>query len=224
VKYRGILFDFNGVLFWDADLQVQSWQPIAQLLRGSTMTAHELAAHMHGRPNSDVLTYLAGRRIHGPELADWIQRKEGFYRELCLENPASFVLSPGAQTLLDALKGACIPRTIATSSEITNLRFFIQHLHLEQWFDVTQIVYDDGIRPGKPAPDIYLEAARRIGLAPGECVVVEDAVSGLRSAHAAGIGYLIGLGPSKRHRTLQDHPGVSAAIESLVQFPRRLLM
>src|SRR5437764_3204159 len=52
----------------------------------------------------------------------------------------------------------------ATSSEITNLKFFMEHLRLGRWFDVAKIIYDDGSRPGKPAPDVYLAAARNIGV------------------------------------------------------------
>ncbi len=194
MRYQGIVFDFNGVLFCDADLQVKSWQVIAKNLRGQEMTDDELTTHMHGRPNSYVLSYLAGRAIAGQELLDLIQVKESFYRELCLSNPSRLVLSPGARDLLEGLARSNIPRTIATSSEITNLRFFTEHVCLDGWFDVAKIVYDDGIRPGKPAPDVYLTAARNIGIAPSECVVVEDAVSGLAAAYAAGIGYIVAIG------------------------------
>jgi len=93
---------------------------------------------------------------------------ESLYRELCLQNPRRFVLSPGARDFLDTLAQNHIPRTIATSSEITNLKFFIQHLSLDRWFDVAKIVYDDGARPGKPAPDMYLAAAQNIQVAPSE--------------------------------------------------------
>src|SRR5256886_15261095 len=61
-------------------------------------------------------------------------------------------------------------------------------------FRSAKIIYDDGSRPGKPAPDVYLAAARNIGVAPHECAVVEDAVSGIAAAHAAGIGYIVAIG------------------------------
>jgi len=190
VTFRGIIFDFNGVLFWDADWQVASWQGIAKRLRGRELTVEELEKEMHGRPNAYVISYLAGRPVTGQELGDLIQAKESLYRETCLMHPRRFLLSPGAQELLDALVDRGIPRTIATSSEITNVQFFIQHLALDRWFDVDRIVYDNGIRPGKPAPDIYREAAKRIDVEPHWCVVVEDSIAGLAAAQAAGIGFL----------------------------------
>ena len=224
MRYRAIVFDFNGVLLWDADLQVKSWQDLARALRGYEMTEEELATHMHGRPNADVLKYLAARNLVGQELLDLIQRKEALYRQLLLANPRRFVLSPGAQELIEALVPGGVPRTIATSSESTNLSFFIQHLRLDRWFDVAKIVYDDGSRPGKPAPDVYLAAAKNIDTEPGECIVVEDAVAGLESAYAAGIGCIIGLGgPAVRGRLLACR-GVELVIESLRDFPRELLL
>jgi beta-phosphoglucomutase-like phosphatase (HAD superfamily) len=75
-KCRGIVFDFNGVLFFDAHLQTTSWHGMAKDLRGREMTGEELAIHMHGRPNSYVLSYLAGRQIVGKELLDLTQAKE----------------------------------------------------------------------------------------------------------------------------------------------------
>jgi len=224
MRYKGIVFDFNGVLFWDADLQVKSWQVIAKNLRGHQMTDDELAIHMHGRPNTYVLSYLAGRSIAGQELLDLIQVKESFYRELCLSNPRRLVLSPGAQSLLETLARRDIPRTIATSSEITNLKFFMEHLRLDRWFDVAKIIYDDGSRPGKPAPDVYLAAARTIGVAPHECAVVEDAVSGIAAAHAAGIGYIVAIGAPAALEKLRACDGVATAIESLRDFPRERLL
>ncbi|SRR6266404_4621657 len=220
MRFRGIVFDFNGVLLWDADLQVQSWQPVARKLRGYEMSQEELDTEMHGRPNRYVLSYLAGRIIEETELKELIQVKEGDYRVLCLESPEKFRLSPGAEPLLDALAEADVPRTIATSSETANLRFFIEHLQLARWFETTKIVYDDGMRPGKPAPDVYRTAAERLNLKPAHCVVVEDALSGVTAAHAAGIGHIIGLGKAK----WPSCRGVAQVIESLTDFPRELLL
>ena len=224
MRYRGIIFDFNGVLLEDAHLQVEAWQWMAKELRGYGMSEEELAVQMHGRPNSHVWSYLAGRKIAGVELEALIQVKESLYRELCVKDPGGLQLSPGARELLDALQAGSVSRTIATSSEKTNLDFFVERLELARWFDIAQIVYDDGERPGKPAPDMYLSAARNIGLAPGECVVVEDAVSGLAAAHAAGIGYIIGLAAPASQPRLLACEGVHAVIPNLAEFPRELLL
>lgn len=223
VPCRGIIFDFNGVLFFDSDLQEQAWQVVAGKLRGREMTGAEFALHMHGRSNAYVLSYLAGGEIKGAELAEWIEEKESLFRNLCLTTPNRLLLSPGAQDLLESLARAGIPRTIATSSGITNVRFFTEHLHLDRWFDVDRLVYDDGARPGKPAPDMYLAAARSIEVEPSRCVVVEDAVSGVTAAQAAGIGYIVGIAASAGQAELLTSRGAALIIATLRDFPRERL-
>jgi len=224
VSYRGIIFDFNGVLFSDGDLQEKSWQVMARKLRGREMSAEEFDLQMHGRSNAYVLSYLAGQEIRGNELAELIEAKESLFRKLCLETPNRMTLSAGAQDLLEWLSGAGIPRTIATSSGITNVRFFIEHLRLERWFEAGKIIYDDGARPGKPAPDMYLAAARNIGVDPVGCVVVEDAVSGVMAAQAGGIGYIVGIGAAASHAKLLTSRGAAVVIETLRDFPRERLV
>jgi len=220
---QGIIFDFNGVLFADSDLQERAWQAMAMRLRGREMTAEEFALHMHGRANAYVLSYLAGRAITGGELADLIEAKESLFRDLCLRTPNRLMLSAGAGDLLEWLKVAGTPRTIATSSGIKNVEFYIEHLHIDRWFDARKLIYDDGVRPGKPAPDMYLAAAREIGLEPGCCVVVEDAVSGVMAAQAAKIGYIVGIGAAGSHASLLKSKGAAVVIGTLRDFPRELL-
>lgn len=54
MKFRGVIFDFNGVLLWDDALQVESWKSMALNLRGPELTEEERALQMHGRPNAHV--------------------------------------------------------------------------------------------------------------------------------------------------------------------------
>ena len=223
MQYKGIIFDFNGVLVQDTPLQEKAWKIYAHEHRGNAFDEQEMKIHVHGRPNSHTLTYLLGRPLSKSELEEHIQRKESVYRQLCLDLGNQFCLSPGGVPLLNYLKGHQIPRTIATASEISNLSFFIEHLKLDQWFDVNRIVYDDGTIPGKPEPDIYLKAAENIGLNPSECIVVEDSVSGIEAAKRAGIGFIIALGEKTLHGQLKQLPGVQKVIEVLTAFPKDIV-
>ena len=207
------------MLLWDAHLHVLAWQESAISLRGRPLTNEEFLLHVHGRTNSYILTYLVGPITRDQEL-ELIQVKEAAYRTLCLSRPKEFVLSPGARELLDYLVERRTPRTIATASEVSNVDFFFEHLELGRWFDRDRVTYDNGSLAGKPAPDMYLAAARSIGLDPSACIVVEDAVSGLKAAHAAGIGYVIALGPREAHARLKKYEGVSETIVDLQAFPK----
>jgi beta-phosphoglucomutase-like phosphatase (HAD superfamily) len=224
MAFKGIIFDFNGVLWWDGPLQVESWQRCAHSLRGRFFSEEELDLCMHGRTNRDVFSYLMGREVGGGELATLIHRKESAYRQGCLSQGERFALSSGAAALLAFLMDCGIPHTIATSSERTNLDFFVEHLELSKWFTIPDIVYDDGTLPGKPAPDIYLRAAANLGLKPAECVVVEDAHSGIQAARAARIGHIIAIGPRSTHDRLRGIEGVNEVVENLGQIRKEGLL
>jgi beta-phosphoglucomutase len=214
MTYSGIIFDFNGVLWWDAPLVEEGWQRSARKIRGRPLSAEEFAQFVYGRFNRDTLEYLTGRPLGNEEARRLTDKREAFYRELCLQQGEAFRLSPGARELLDFLRRREIPRAIATASEKENVDFFIRQLGLDEWFDEGRIIFDDGTIPGKPKPDIYLRAAAALGLAPAQCIVVEDALSGIQSARSAGIGHVIGITSSQNAETLRE-AGAHEAAENL---------
>lgn len=221
VSCQGIIFDLNGVLLWDGALQEQAWAEFSAALRGRALSPQEMARHVHGRNNRYTLEYLLSRPLDltGGELERLSEEKERTYRRLCLAQGAGFCLSPGAASLLDWLAAHDVPRAIATASGKANVDFFRQHLGLDRWFAAEAIVHDDGTLPGKPAPDLYWRAARVLGLPLAACVVVEDSLSGLEAARAAGAGLVVALGLPGEREALAALPGVSLVVESLAQLP-----
>ena len=213
--FAGLIFDFNGVLLWDSHLQEAAWNRMALELRGEPFSASEMDLSVHGRTNNAILAYLLGRAVVGEELERLTEQKEATYRRLCLQQGDGFCLSPGAKALLERLTRLEVPRTIATASPRINLDFFFQHLDLERWFDRQLVAFDDGSLPGKPAPHIYLRAAKNLGLEPADCLVVEDALSGIEAARRAGIGRVYALGPPRRHPDLLAQAGTHSAITRL---------
>ena len=217
-----VIFDFNGVLLWDNALHEEAWRRYSARLRGAAMSDEEMRHYVHGRVNRDIFAYLLGRPLSDDELRPLAEEKEVIYRDLARAAPA-YHLSPGAVELLDYLTAHDTPRAIATSSPAVNVAFYIETLGLGRWFDPAHIIYDRGLYPGKPAPDIYLEAAERLTLPPARCIVVEDSLAGIRSAHDAGMGAIVAIGPPADHAALEVLPGVSAVIADLRAFPRELL-
>ena len=101
--------------------------------------------------------------------------------ELCYEVEAC----PGAPELVEGLRAAKIPMAIATSSRLDSVnKKKVKHERMFQSFQ--EIVTGDDVENGKPAPDMYLEAAKRLGVLPSECLVFEDALSGAQSGRSAG--------------------------------------
>jgi len=100
-----------------------------------------------------------------------------------------FPLKPGALMLLEALAAAGIPCGVASSSNVEEIRHRLGHVDVLQHF--RSIAGGDEVAHGKPDPAIYLLAARRLGVAPEDCIALEDSENGARAAQAAGIRVVI---------------------------------
>ncbi len=222
MNYKGIIFDFNGTLFWDSAKHKQTWREFSKILRGYSFTEEELLKYMFGRTNEEIIKYAIGKQPTPEMVEKYGQEKEAIYRQMCRDDKENFHLGKGAEKFLDFLKENNIPMTIATMSDKTNVDFFIESFHLEKWFDISKIVYADGIIPGKPAPDIYQIAAKNIGLAPKDCIVVEDALSGIESARAAGIGKIIAICSEESPELYEQIPCVTGIIKDFDEFDREL--
>lgn len=207
--YKGFIFDFNGTLLWDDRFHDQAWLEFARMHIGPSVDLESMIETIHGRTNGFILRFLLDRELTKDEIARYADEKESAYQRLCLSHPDEFRLAPGAIELLDTIAQAGIPRTIATASQKYNVDFFIENLRLAKWFDTKNIVFDDGSFPGKPAPDMYLIAAERIGIAPHDCIVFEDSRSGIAAARKAGIGKIIYVRSTVSNRSLDYYPSIS---------------
>lgn len=223
-RYSGVIFDFNGTLFWDTDKQTSAWIAMAEKLRGYPVSDHEMATFILGRPNKVTMGYLAGKLLSDEEGEALSQEKEVIYRELCRKDAKNVKLAPGAIDLLNYLTENNIACTIATGSEISNVNFYFEVFQLEKWFDFDKVVYDDGLLPGKPFPEIYLKSAENLGLAPEQCIVFEDADAGIEAARRANIGKIIAIGPQEAHNRLRELKGVNMVIGEFTEFAKQNIL
>jgi len=192
-KLTGIIFDFNGTLFWDGSLHETAWNKMAIKLTGKKLSDSELAHHMHGKTNRSIIEYILGHKVSENEKHEIANEKEALYRQACLENKEIFKFADGVEKFLNTLHNRNIPMGIATSSDKDNVDFFIEHFQLFKWFSSDTIIFNNGTFPGKPEPDIFIHAAHKIGVPLTNCIVFEDAPSGIIAAHDAGIGTIIAV-------------------------------
>ena len=192
-KVNGLLFDFNGTLFFDSDIQLEAFKKC--YYRDGLVPPDDdyIVKNIFGRPNSEIYKKYFFTDATEKQIEDFVFFKENTYIALCLERKDRLHLCDGAEEMLDYLKENNIPVCIATGSERLNVEFYLEHLHIGKWFTLDNIVYSDGSFKGKPAPDIYKLAAARIGLDASECAVFEDGSSGLRSANAAGAAVTVAI-------------------------------
>ena len=177
---------------------------------------------MFGHTNEDIIEYAIGKKPTKEMVEKYGKEKEALYRKRCLLDLDSFKLAPGAIEFLDFLKQNNIPRTIATMSEWDNVEFYIKEFHLEKWFEIDKIVYSDGTIPGKPAPHIFKIAAEKLGLDPVDCVVVEDAIAGIKSAQGAGIGKIFAIASLEPIEFYEQMQGLSGIIKNFYEFDKTI--
>ena len=180
----GAIFDWDGVIIDSHDPHELSWFRLAGEL-GKEMT-HELFTTSFGMRNADVLTGLLQWAAPGDEeavrrLGD---RKEVLYREILQEQGIEPL--PGVRSWLNILREAGVPCAIGTSTPVENVDAVMRLTGLgDSWF--SGICAADDVQHGKPAPDVFLGAARRIRRAPECCVVFEDAPVGIEAGRRAGM-------------------------------------
>lgn len=119
----GVIFDFNGTLFFDGEQQERAWRLFAREAFGKEISDGEFRECVHGRNNDFTMQHLAGKALSARQVDEYVEEKETIYRRLCREDPARFHLALGAEELLDELRERGIPRTIATASRRGNVDF-----------------------------------------------------------------------------------------------------
>lgn len=190
MHFSGVVFDFNGTLFWDTGLHNRAWD-IFLTRYDLFLSDEDKFRWMHGKNNSDLLQSLFHNTLTETQVSDYIMEKESLYQELCLETDMQ--LAPGVTDFLNFLKGNNIPFTIATALGKENLDFYFEHLPLTEWFEYDKVVYNNGKIKGKPDPQIYELAMEIIGKKPEEIIVFEDAIAGLQAAKNAKAGKIIAV-------------------------------
>ncbi len=222
LKAKGIIFDFNGTLFFDTHFHEQAWKEISARMGLRILTGKEIRENILGQTNQGIVEFLLGRKANKYEIETIGLEKEKLYRQICSNQPI-LNLSPGATDFLDFLKRNQTPITIATSSGMDNLEFFISKFGLSRWFDTSKIVFDDGSFLGKPEPGIYLRAANTIGLSPQDCIVFEDALSGILAASRAKIGKIIAIGSAGINHAIKKQGIADQIIPDFLNFDTNLL-
>ncbi len=184
MSIRGVIFDLDGVICFTDEYHYRAWKAMADemgiyfdrsinnRLRGvSRMASLEI-----------ILERYNGPVLSGEEKQALAEKKNDLYRELLAQmSPAD--LSAEVKETLDALRDRGLKLAIGSSSK--NAPFILQRIGLDGYFDA--ISDGNNITRSKPDPEVFLKAAEYLGLAPQDCLVVEDAVAGAQAGKAGGL-------------------------------------
>jgi HAD superfamily hydrolase (TIGR01509 family) len=212
---EAVLFDMDGLLLDTEVLYIEAMQQAARSL-GREM-ALDFCHSMVGVPEQECSLMIEGYYGDGFSIEEFRRRFYGLLRGLF---EAGIPVKPGVVELLDFLTDRGLPLAVATSSARKTAERHLGHAGLLERFSALA-TRDDVERP-KPHPDIYLEAARRLGVAPERCIAFEDSNLGLEAAHAAGtmafmVPDLLQPLPETRARCLDVLPDLHAALRLLRQ-------
>ena len=175
------VFDWDGVILDSSRHHEESWERLARET-GKILPAGHFRKGF-GRRNIEIMRDMLGWSQDLGEIDRLSRRKEELYREV-VEDWGIDPL-PGVKTWLERLAEAGVPSGIGSSTEEKNVHLGLDKLGLSGLFQTA--VTAEHVQKGKPAPDVFLEVARRLGTMPERCVVFEDAPAGVEAGKAAGM-------------------------------------
>lgn len=179
---RGVICDMDGTLVDSEPYHLEAWNRMLELY-GHVPPSPHWNDDCIGLPDSYAIDKTI---LLFPDMAkhgDLLETKQQIFRELVRENGGTLAYH-GVERALEQLRDARVGLGVGTNSVLANARATLEAAGL--WDLLPVVVTADMVKHTKPAPDIYLAAAKGLELAPGNCLVLEDSVAGLEAARAAG--------------------------------------
>ena len=178
-RHAAILWDMDGVLVDTWELHSQTWgqafEEFKVPLKGSQIQA------TFGMNSLSSLQLLLGDRYQQDFLLEVIDRKEALFYQIA---KGGLEPLPGVIRWLEQFRTQGFCQAVASSAPPENIEAVVDTLGIRTFFGALVSGVD---LPGKPNPDVFLKAALLVGVSPGRCLVIEDAVHGVRGAHSAGM-------------------------------------
>ncbi len=180
MAHSAAIWDMDGVLVDTGQIHYQSW--VEALAKRNVSLTYQQFSATFGMNNTSILKLWLGADTPPGAIDQVGDEKETIFRQLVVA--AGIEPLPGVRALLEGLRQAGFRQAVASSAPQANIDVLLDTTRLRPYFDA---VVSGARLPGKPDPAVYLEAARRLGVDPVHCVVVEDAVAGVEGAQRAGM-------------------------------------
>ena len=180
MKYKAILFDMDGVLIESEFLMRHS--AIQALAEWGIEAKHEDFREFTGM-GEDMFVGGVAQKYGHTYTFDMKDRAYDYFGQLVKEMAE---VPSGVKEMLEALHEKGLVMAVCSAADLRKVRYNIQAIGVDESI-FSALVTGSDVERKKPFPDIYLEGARRIGMDPRDCLVVEDAISGIEAAHAAGM-------------------------------------
>ncbi len=179
-ELEAVIWDMDGVLADTAPHHLLAWRETF-VKRGINFTEADFMRGF-GVRNDAIIKNVLGEAIAEEEIETIAREKEATFRRIIGKDVKPL---PGALELVKELHNQGIRMAIASSTVMENIRLIIGSLAIEKCFQA--IITGHDVTEGKPSPQVFLLAAQRLGAKPENCIVVEDAVAGVKAAKSAGM-------------------------------------
>lgn len=179
-KLEAVIWDMDGVIADTGPYHLQAWQYVFRK-RGVNYTAEDFQRSF-GQRNDTIIRKTLGDGLSQTDVEAIANEKEENYRQRVTGNIKAL---PGAIMLIKTLKERGVKLAVASSAPPENIRLILSGLGIEGQFDA--VVWGREVSEGKPSPQAFLLAAKRLGIQPRDCAVIEDAVAGVSAAKRAGM-------------------------------------
>jgi beta-phosphoglucomutase family hydrolase len=217
------LFDLDGVLTKTAVVHERAWKTMFDEFLGDRGTFEEsdYNDYVDGKPREDgIRDFLASRDIHlgDAEVAELGERKNALVLKLIHDEGVEAY--PGSVEYLKAARDAGLRRAVVSSSH--NCEDVLRVTGLTEYLEARvdgHVIDRLGLR-GKPAPDSFLEGARRLGVRPDQAAVFEDALAGVEAGRAGKFGYVVGVDRVGHRQALLEH-GADVVVDDLAELLAR---
>jgi beta-phosphoglucomutase len=179
-RLEAVLWDLDGVIADTWEYHYLAWRDVFAK-RGATFTKEDFMRHF-GRRHDTIIRFALGDKLSPEEFKAVTEAKQADYRRRVGTNIRAL---PGAIALIRALNREGIKTAIASSAPLENIEIIIRGLGIEDCFQA--VAWGTEVAEGKPSPEIYLLAAKKLSVSPAGCVVIEDAIAGVAGARQAGM-------------------------------------
>lgn len=213
-EFKAVIFDMDGVLINSETFYTEMEQVHFKML-GLNIT-HEEHITYQGTATDEM--WRAIKEKHRvPHSLEELVEMTGSLTIPAFQEMEEIPLMPKITDLLDVLKGKNIPLALASSSYPEVIDIVLDKSGLRKYFPIT--VNSKMVGKSKPAPDIFLLAAKLLGVEPGQCLVIEDSTNGIRAARSAGMYCIAYNGPGAE---FQDQSGAQQIISDYGEIIRIL--
>lgn len=183
MKFKAIIFDLDGVICFTDEYHYQAWKALADSIDVPfDRTVNNRLRGVSRMASLEIILENAPQKYTPEEKEAFATKKNDLYREL-LKNMSEKNLDDRTKDVLTILRQRGYLLAIGSSSK--NTPFILERIGLDHFFDV--VIDGNCIQHSKPDPEVFLTAAERLHVAPIDCLVVEDAISGAEAGHAGGM-------------------------------------